>query len=152
MQNSEERKSSWRGACIAIASVVLFGVILIVLALFSSPRECQRLWIGKGVAWLDSNGNGSWDGAEPSLPDIRMHADDVFDRYHEMQPAITDQSGIAHIEIIVDACPNPELNIHPDVPAGYRLTTQPSFHIKEDASGDIEYDKLYYFGFEKLSN
>ncbi len=102
------------------------------------------------MVWVDANQNGIMDAGEQPMPNIRVHADDVYHRYQEWEPAITDQEGKAIIVVRVDACPNPELNIYPDMPSGYKPTTAAPIHVKENLFGDIEYNKNYYFGFAKL--
>jgi hypothetical protein len=143
--------SAWKlslPVVIAIAFMASLGAIFLATSL--TTGECLRLWNADAVAWIDTNLNGSVDSGEQMLPDIRIHADDVYDRYKEAHPSFTDPAGIAHITIIADACPNPELNIYPDIPAGYRLTTAHTIHVKENFFGNIEYNKTYYFGFAKI--
>lgn len=95
------------------------------------------------VAWLDENGDGVWDNAEPPLPGI-----DFVLEPSAYSRTTTDKNGVADILAITpigadEACPTP-VSVQAVVYTGYTPTT-PS---KIDYHG---VDGAYQFGFQPIS-
>jgi hypothetical protein len=105
-------------------------------------------WYGSARAWLDLNADGRLNPNEPPLSDVKVHVDDVQNRFFDVsRPAITDQEGDVQLNVSIPGCSDTLLEIFVDIPEGYRITTRPRIEVKPDVWESLRTQPVYYFGF-----
>ena len=84
-------------------------------------------WLASAHAWVDQNGNGTWESKEPPLPDVRFQVNDIENDYSDVaQPATTDAQGWAGLAVFLAGCPSAQFEVISYPPTGYRsLLTDP---------------------------
>ena len=96
------------------------------------------LWTTIVIAWIDTNQNGIQEEKEPPLPGFTFHVSKGAD-------AITNWKGETALHVWLPGCPDATFDFYPEVPDGYRLTTESGF-----SSNVRNYDQVYRFGFAYL--
>jgi streptogramin lyase len=106
------------------------------------------IWTGRGLAWIDENKNGAKDENEQPLSNVNIYIDDVLNGFTKVggSPG-TDWKGETEIGVFLAGCPNTTLEVYPEVPAGFKLTTKP--RLRTDST--IQ-DQVFEFGFIYLAD
>jgi streptogramin lyase len=99
------------------------------------------------IAWTDVNENGIYEQGEPMLPGITFHLvldfdDGEFDTFQ-----VTDSKGSAYLDVewVEDYCTPPPRVLYPNIPDGYRVTTQERMENME-----TDWETTLWFGFATL--
>jgi hypothetical protein len=142
-----------KSALMTIAAILLLVAIgfggLVLLIRSNSLADCS--WNGKAVAWNDINQNGSPDPDEPALPEVMIHVADIENGLIDVAYGpVTNERGVASLEVFMPGCPNVDFEVYVDTPPGYILTTSERIHVKQDLFGALDRATTYYFGFAKI--
>jgi hypothetical protein len=137
---------------------ILITVFTVAFLLFSALHYILRVsgigdcvWQGSAKTWVDLNGDGLVNHAEPPLGNVAIHIDDVNNWHSNISwPAVTDEYGDVHFTASVQGCTDTVFEVYVNIPDGYRLTTSPRIEVN-DISGDfwssLGRESVYYFGF-----
>lgn len=139
-------RQRWTGRRIFIAAIValivLAGAAVIVNRanqIFSDVviSDCQ--WTGTATAWVDANSNAVRDADETPLKDVHFFVDDVHNQYPQVGSGTSDGEGNAALYVFIAGCPETNMEVYPQVPEDYCLTT--TERLAENA------ERQYAFGF-----
>ncbi len=82
------------------------------------------LWRVLAEAWVDANGNGSWDGGEQPLKDGHFRVDEPSRGNRDIQgPFLSNREGAAQLSVFLGGCPDVKFDVFALPPKGYRSTT-----------------------------
>lgn len=99
-------------------------------------------------AFVDKNSNKRWDKGEPPLAGVKFHIDDTLNHITDVtRVEISDDQGKAQISVFLGGCPDIRLEIYPEIPSGYTLTTK-----QRISTGYGTEDKPILFGFSRLAD
>lgn len=127
---------------------VIVGVISLVVCplLAACPRPfADCAWSGTARAWLDENANGSRDPDEQPAAGIQFWVDDVRNGLVRMSGAVSDAAGEAKIRVWMPGCPRVALEIYPQVPSQYRVTTPARVPVDQNQDAPV-----FQFGIKYL--
>ncbi|MGZ6317476.1 MAG: hypothetical protein ACXWNQ_09470 [Anaerolineales bacterium] len=131
---------------VLLAAVAVCGLFTLVFS--ASVADCA--WSAVAVAWIDNNQNGSFDPGEPVLQNVALHVTDIQNHVSDVAfGAMTDQRGMAHLQVPISGCPTVDFEVYPDTPPGYRLTTEAPIRVNKNSLGTLQSGATYYFGFAK---
>ena len=100
------------------------------------PQPCDRSITA--VAWIDENGNRSWESEEPPLSGAKFY-------FSNLAEAVSDADGVGRVTITLETCSSlGEYNVYARSPDGYRLTTPSRITAHEHDEGP------FLFGFTYL--
>jgi len=82
------------------------------------------LWRVLAEAWVDANGNGSWDEGEQPLKDVHFRVDEPSSGNRDIQgPFLSNREGAAQLSVFLGGCPDVKFDVFALPPKGYRSTT-----------------------------
>jgi len=120
------------------------GIWLLLKVVFGSFVMADCTWTGNATAWIDENRNGIKDDGEPPLSDVQFFVDDTDNKYTDVGgDSITNWKGESRLSVWLPGCPKTKMEVYPQIPLGYELTTSP--RLKGGKS-----DETYEFGFAYL--
>jgi ligand-binding sensor domain-containing protein len=131
----------------------LFIGLILILGIFAIWYLLQAgfgivsadcIWTGDAVAWIDENHNGIIEEDEPPLSNVQFYVDDTYNKFTDIGgESITSWKGESKLFVSLPGCPKTKMEVYPQVPQGYGLTTPP--RLKGDKN-----EKRYEFGFAYL--
>ena len=135
---------------------ILITVFTIALMIFSILHyifkaggiiDCE--WHGSAKTWIDLNGDGFSNNAEPTLGNVNILIDDIKNQRVDIGwPAITNKDGDVQLNVSMPGCPDVDLEVYvSDTPEGYRLTTEPRIEVNRGLWESLDTKRVYYFGF-----
>ena len=111
-----ERRNLRRWLC-------MLALMIAVSLLAACGADCW--WSGRGEAWIDQNEDGVRNSDELPLAGVKF-------RVESSGPMIGAKDGSVDFYIFLPGCPEVDLEVYVDTPAGYRLTTEPRVHASEE--------------------
>src|SRR5437762_1661632 len=100
------------GIPIALAVLVLGAFTFFLLRYQNISRDC--IWRHSAVAFVDTNGNGVRDPAEPPLKDVYFRIDDTYNHFTDVGSAHSNVRGEADLSVWLPGCPTAEFEVHTD--------------------------------------
>lgn len=135
---------------------ILITVFTIALMIFSILHyvfkaggiiDCE--WHGSARTWIDLNGDGFFNNAEPVLGNVNIRIDDIKNQRVDIGwPASTNEAGDVQLHVSMPGCPDVDFEIYvSELPEGYRLTTEHRIEVHRDLWKNLDSNQVYYFGF-----
>ena len=127
----------------AVASLLCLVVLLNACAI----GDCG--WGSSAKAWIDVNENGIWDADEPPLPGVKFWVDNT--QAQHMNTGFGGKSNSKGESTLFvgfgSGCGLIDYSVYPEIPTGYRLTTQSPLSVRGMPGADYG---PYFFGFTYL--
>ncbi len=112
----------------------------------SNLTHSDCAWFGKGVAWIDENKNGVRDENEQPLANVTIYVDDIQNGYLKAGGGpSTNWKGETGLGVALPGCPHVKLEVYPEIPPGYQLTTSPRLNVDMEKQNQV-----FEFGFNYL--
>ena len=133
---------------------LLIAISTLAFLFFSTLHYILRIgnadciWHGSAKAWIDSNADGVVNPGEAPLENVLIHVEDVETHLGDISwPTLTNEEGEVQLNISLPDCSASLLEVYPDVPQGFQVTTRPRLEIGHDLWGNLRTGLTYYFGF-----